>query len=261
MKFEIRGLHWLMIACASLLATGCQYGADAVPQKYSTAKLSVGADYLHQMDGQSRWPAGKHIRVYVAPAAAKYRSMVADSFNQWQRAGGGQFNWSFAPGSGCADYIVNWTTKTRTVSAGDETGITTTDVQINPYTGQQLIEKARTRILTCYRGRSINDQEVARTILHEVGHGLGLEGHSSNPRDIMYYAVSSKQTSCLTARDANTLARLYSAATSPVATVGYAQNYNRSATQANTYVQNYNRSATRANAYVQNYSRSKGRGR
>jgi tetratricopeptide (TPR) repeat protein len=57
------------------------------------------------------------------------------------------------------------------------------------------------------------DQLTARTIdrlyslcLHEIGHALGLDGHSPNGQDIMYWKAPGLQ---LSARDTATLAKLY----------------------------------------------------
>jgi hypothetical protein len=53
-----------------------------------------------------------------------------------------------------------------------------------------------------------NDSEVKHTVLHEIGHALGLLGHSDHPRDIMFvphqYGVYD-----LSPRDVATLVQLY----------------------------------------------------
>jgi len=46
--------------------------------------------------------------------------------------------------------------------------------------------------------------------LHEVGHTLGLNGHSANPKDVMFYSMNSDNPiTALSARDKSTMARLY----------------------------------------------------
>jgi predicted Zn-dependent protease len=167
-----------------------------------------GGDYLSQVGGDTRWPGGKTIRVYVAPTGrAQYKNMVAGALNQWSNAAGHAFTWELVGSPGSADYTISWTGTQREVSTGTEAGLTTTDTAENGY-GGETIEHAHTRILTRYEGHQLSDRDVAETILHEIGHGLGLEGHSSNPRDIMYYAAVQGQGG-LTARDMNTIAKLY----------------------------------------------------
>jgi predicted Zn-dependent protease len=165
-------------------------------------------DYLHQVGGNSRWAEGKTIRVYVAPGKKNYKNIVANCMNQWSKATGGAFNWTLVGTPSSADYTIGWTTSERQVSTGTEAGLTTTDTEVNPYTGEETIDHAHTRILTRYNGRQLSDGDIAETTLHEIGHALGLEGHSSNPRDIMYYAATKGQGG-LTARDMNTINRLY----------------------------------------------------
>lgn len=181
----------------------------AVSRTPSHSAQTASGDYLRQMEGESRWPEGKHIRVYVAPGRSTGTSIVANCLNQWVSAANHKFNWTFTSNQGNADYVIGWTTHSAQLSNGDEAGLTTTDTEVDPSTNQEFIDHAATRVLTRYEGRNLSDVEISKTMLHEIGHGLGLEGHSSNSRDIMYYAVSSKQTCRLTPRDANTIARLY----------------------------------------------------
>lgn len=176
---------------------------------YNGSRRTRDGDYLAQVGGNSRWPRGKTIRVYVAPGKSTYKNIVANSMNQWARATGNQVSWTMTGDCAHADYTINWTANQRQVTAGTEAGLTTTDTMVNQYTGAEVIDHARTKILTRYDGRELRDSEVAETILHEIGHALGLEGHSSNPTDIMYYAACEGQGG-LTTRDVNTILRLYS---------------------------------------------------
>lgn len=175
---------------------------------YSRTTYGGRGDYLNQVGGSSRWAPGHTIQVYVAPGRASYKNIVANAMNQWSRASGGRIAWTLTGNPSSADYTIGWTSAQREVSAGTEAGLTTTDTLVNPYTGAETIDHARTRILTRYNGRQLSDAEIAETTLHEIGHALGLEGHSTNPRDIMYYAAASGQHG-LTARDMNTIQRLY----------------------------------------------------
>jgi len=52
--------------------------------------------------------------------------------------------------------------------------------------------------------------EIYETVLHEMGHALGLMGHSDDPQDIMYASLSRiPGGKGLSARDRNTLRELY----------------------------------------------------
>ncbi len=64
-------------------------------------------------------------------------------------------------------------------------------------------------------GRWRDGQEAAlpqleTAVLHEMGHALGLTGHSPSPTDVMYKYVTHESQPVLSNRDRNTLRALYS---------------------------------------------------
>lgn len=58
-------------------------------------------------------------------------------------------------------------------------------------------------------GRVAQPSEIYETVLHEMGHALGLLGHSDDPGDIMFPGISRVPGKGLSARDRNTLRELY----------------------------------------------------
>src|SRR5262249_48931115 len=73
------------------------------------------------------------------------------------------------------------------------------------------IEHADIRILTVDREseRPIGEDDMKKTCLHELGHALGLQGHSTNNHDIMFYSVSPTVWPVLSKRDKATLLGIY----------------------------------------------------
>jgi predicted Zn-dependent protease len=184
------------------------HGQVRAPYSHAINYTGAGGDYLSRMEGKSRWPNGHDIKVYVAPGRPAFPGIVASCFDQWSQATGGKITYTVVGSAHQADYIVRWTKHQHEAADGTEAGLTTTDTYVDDE-NQEYIVRARTNILTRYDGRSLSDKEIAETVLHEIGHGLGIEGHSQNPADIMYYAVSNRQSGHLTMRDANTMAHLY----------------------------------------------------
>ncbi|MEB3310118.1 MAG: matrixin family metalloprotease [Snowella sp.] len=101
---------------------------------------------------------------------------------------------------------------------------------VNPETGQIQIPRARTaqtryqfdlsqtsppRItlrMTIQIKPGLSQTATLAAIRHELGHALGIWGHSPDENDIMFYSQT-KKTSPISKRDINTLIKLYKQAT------------------------------------------------
>lgn len=221
---EYRGGQWVPFANAVRAAQKSARNKAQVSRKKSTNKnvrqastratRAAGGDYLHALDGNgSRWASTIRVYVHSGSGVPGYRKsfpgMVASCMNEWKRAAGNAFNWTMVSSPSQANYVISWNGNQYERSNGTEAGLTTTDT-IESHDGAEIIESAHTRILTKYNRRALSDSEIRGTILHEIGHGLGLQGHSSHPSDIMYYAATKNSRPYLNARDTNTIRRLYS---------------------------------------------------
>lgn len=71
----------------------------------------------------------------------------------------------------------------------------------------------RVLVTTRWRGERVPREILYLVVLHEMGHALGLGGHSPHPGDIMYGERSDALPQGLSPRDRETLRRLY---TSPL---------------------------------------------
>ncbi len=160
----------------------------------------------------ARWPdSGMPIRVYIAPfrwyekskqqESYAYNQMVIDAFNTWSQVSGGKVTFQFVATLNESQIDVNW----RRV---DRKSLGHCEYMINK---QSMVYSAEIKIGLSdgILHAQYNDMdEVRHTILHEVGHALGLIGHSDGPEDIMYVPHQFGVTG-LSQRDVDTLKLLY----------------------------------------------------
>ena len=177
-------------------------------------------DYLGQLMSEGRahhWAASKvPLKVFIEPTSAvrgfkpEFVGIAQNAFITWYQASGKKLAFVFVNTLDEADINVEWTD--GTLKVGDEkyertkAGLTTTTRH------EDVIDKARIQIRTV-QAFTKNPEPVDRikeTCLHEIGHALGLNGHSTSTADIMYFGNSARQLPALTKRDKATMARLYS---------------------------------------------------
>jgi tetratricopeptide (TPR) repeat protein len=180
-------------------------------------------DYLDSIISNRRYYRWPHevmpITVYIQPPidVAGYRpefgQALIDALEIWAKATGNRLAFLLVPERSQARVICEWTSDPARVSdegKAVEQGWTKVHGQTTPY-GIILIDSAIIRILTKPRkgARDLSDDDVKKACLHEVGHMLGLNGHSSNNHDVMFFSESPSVWPALSKRDKATILRLY----------------------------------------------------
>lgn len=178
-------------------------------------------DYLGQLMSEGRahhWAASKiPLKVFIDQNSSargfkpEFVGIAQNAFVTWYQASGKKLSFAFVNTLDEADINVEWTD--GTLKVGDEkyertkAGLTTTTRH------QDVIDKARIQIRTVQAFTKTPEpvDRIKETCLHEIGHALGLNGHSTSTADIMYFGNSARQLPALTKRDKATMARLYSA--------------------------------------------------
>lgn len=137
-----------------------------------------------------RWPdKAMPIKIYISPfrwyekskqrESTMYNGMVIESFNRWQTASGGLIRFQVVSRMEDSQINLVWRRVDRKSLGHCEYLVNDTCMV---YSAEISIGISDNVLHSNY-----NDPgEVRHTILHEIGHSLGLVGHSNGPDDIMY---------------------------------------------------------------------------
>jgi predicted Zn-dependent protease len=198
----------LLVLCLPLCKPAASVGAVT----------SKNLDYLSEIrsDGYFCWPSNKRpLKVFFQPGDGvpgyknRFVNCLSSCFDEWANASNGQISWSRVGQPSQADVVVCWTDTVTERAEGTEAGRTKTFASYNTATNCGTIHGAQMLLLTRLPEREFSADELRRAYLHEVGHALGIAGHSKDPNDIMYYAVTEHASPHLDERDRATIDHLY----------------------------------------------------
>jgi tetratricopeptide (TPR) repeat protein len=154
------------------------------------------------------------LKIYLSPGTSvpgykpEFDEIVRQAFVDWQATAPDYLSFSYVPSAEAADITVTWTNDpTKMVSSAEgghamvvpaANGILKSDITL-------LTTQATTRA-------ELGSNHLRHIVLHEVGHALGIFGHSPRAGDIMYGIVMPTDVvSNLSDRDKRTMLALYSA--------------------------------------------------
>ncbi len=154
-----------------------QYGNNYIEQ------APVGKDII-------RWnPKTFPLKVFVSSTIDKsypdyYSTEVTRAFGQWA-ASSGFIAFDFINNPESADIVVNFQTLPN--GSCDKNGCKYIIAHTVPTIKKNTLKKM---IITVYdrdaNGSFFSDKELYNTVLHEIGHALGIMGHSFSTDDLMY---------------------------------------------------------------------------
>jgi len=173
--------------------------------------VSGASDYFKEAvsDGFFRWPAKRFpLRVLINPAdklktyKPEYEEAVRQAFDDWDKASGGKPATVFVE-SGEADITVDFVDDLHAPALKAEAG----KAQLT--SDMDGVDKASILLLTL---SPFPDQRMTRDFMrmisvHEIGHALGLVGHSPYEDDVMFASLSAQRG--ISTRDVATLNKLY----------------------------------------------------
>lgn len=173
-----------------------------------------------------RWPSGSTVRVYVASTDATRRPVLRSALQaglaEWNRhALFGEYRLAETTELSDADVVLRWTDEASpvimtgcppaSVRAVTTFCVASEDLEdglaIFPLSGADEEPSRVKMIVTILPSQAAIPGRVQMLVTHELGHVLGIGGHSADARDLMY--EQELTTSVLSRRDLATIRLLY----------------------------------------------------
>lgn len=144
-----------------------------------TFSSAVAADnYLNELSEYALWKNQKRIKVWVQPST-KYTTTVYNAFREWEAAGGGCIHFVQANNESTANIRVYFVPKVADGVAGNTQHRSAGKYMLSANIWIGYVVPGR-------RNQTLSKDNVFAVAVHEIGHALGIMGHSSNRNDIMY---------------------------------------------------------------------------
>jgi predicted Zn-dependent protease len=155
------------------------------------------------------------LKVFISPGINKeffnpdYVDILKGAFTDWQKRSRQLVRFEFTEKSRGSDIVVKWTDNLRKLAKLHRAGNTTTTAnEFGRINSASIVLSTISPFKET--AEPMAEPDFKAVCLHEIGHALGLDGHSTNPGDIMFYSVSRvNKNRELSRRDITTLNRLY----------------------------------------------------
>lgn len=144
-----------------------------------------------------------YVRLQPGPTQAgwtnRHNQVVKEAFTAWQTALNNKVKFAYTSDLKQTDIDIKWHTQGDGMKIGEQKIRFSNNVIADADINLDLVGPT---------GQIHTLPQVKYIAMHEIGHALGIRGHSSNPNDIMYYSMQNRAPS-LSSRDILTIRALY----------------------------------------------------
>jgi tetratricopeptide (TPR) repeat protein len=213
---------WLDMACQIDPATAAEPQVQATMKKLAFAidhpSGSLQApDYLAGIFKVSKWTMdAMPLKAYIMPNPKiasfhkEFTETVRNAMDQWCNATNGIVSYKFVDKAEGANLVWSYTDSEDDTNAVCERGLDgATDLKVHAIDDKPELATIAILVKDKPIGPLRNRQILAKICLHEMGHALGMNGHSPNSHDVMYCSANIDDKAALSPRDKNTIRKLY----------------------------------------------------
>jgi|GEM_PF-6854169 len=196
----------LIILAAIIFLQPSAFGNLMLPEHKGQVDVSNRDNYLENAlisNGEAQ--RFSKMPVYVFTPEGPYASLARRALKQWQDASGGVLSFVTAANEKDAQIIIKFSESAiGEMNKAFYAGVTNTTRK-----SDGSLQQARVKIVTKRNNQPIPEAIIYSVLLHELGHAVGIAGHSNNSADIMSTG-GSEIKSAISARDIKTVKLLYS---------------------------------------------------
>lgn len=183
------------------------------------SRADVGDNYIDKVTEKGqviRWQKeSMPLKIYLETNPRKvqsfnnaYVSAVKKGIEKWSKATDGLISFTYVKDPAQADVKFTWREILDTKLVGSDAGTAyTAGVTTPEYSGNELYAMAIVLTTTDPNGKPHKIEDIEKVTTHELGHGLGIMGHSTDQNDIMY--PNSMSDGSVSKRDSSTMTLLY----------------------------------------------------
>lgn len=211
------GILTALLGAGVIISGGCG-GAGGLITTGTTAtdggtRGCTAQDYSPNYVGELRSPAstklrywdGFPLRIFVRQTQewnTQRENAAFRGFDTWSIALQDRVTFTVVTRESDADIILSFVQQNI---LGDRTvGLTTSTYEVNTF--RMLNAEIQLAVNSPFEGQGFDLSDIQSTALHEMGHALGIAGHSPSEDDVMYFANTKSE---LSASDINTLLTSY----------------------------------------------------